>query len=111
MKSVDYTGTKQVIKFLKQIFVDSGIPEGIKSDNATCFISTDYLKFLKRRSIKPEYVTLYVHTGNGSVERTIGTIDAYFKMLEFVRFTYRQTDHTCTFYHNPVNQCKNVNLN
>ena len=106
IKPVDFTGTKQVIKFLKQVFVDSGIPEVIKSDNATCFNSTEYLKFLKRRSIKPEYVTPYVHTGNGSVERTIGTIDAYFKiyleetknmqdsvlkMLELLRFTYHQS--------------------
>ena len=106
IKPVDFTGTKQVIKFLKQVFVDSGIPDVIKSDNATCFNSTEYLKFLKRRSIKPEYVTPYVHTGNGSIERTIGTIDSYFKiyldetknmqdsvfkMLELLRFTYHQS--------------------
>ena len=49
--------------------------------NATCFKSKFYIRFLESEGIKFEYVTPYIHTGNGSVERTIGTIYAYVKHI------------------------------
>ena len=77
IKLVEKTGTSQVIKFLKQIIADTGTPEVMKSDNTACFRNDQYRNFLKSQSIKPEFVTPYVHTGNGTIERTIGTIDSY----------------------------------
>ena len=77
----------------------------VKTDNASCFRNDQYRNFLKSQSIKPEFVTPYVHTGNGTIERTIGTIDSYikiflnekfslddtiFKLLKVLRFTYHR---------------------
>ena len=76
IKAVNNTGTVQVLKFIKQIITDNGHPKTIKTDNASCFKSKSYKRFLESEGIKYEYVTPYVHTGNGTVERTIGTIDA-----------------------------------
>ena len=84
----------------------------VKTDNAACFRNDQYRNFLKSQSIKPEFVTPYVHTGNGTVERTIGTIDSYIKiflnenfsledtvlkLLKVLRFTYHSAINKTPF--------------
>ena len=71
LKAVNNTGTAQVLTFIKQIITDNGHPKTIKTDNATCFKSKSYIRFLESEGIKFEYVTPYIHTGNGTVERAM----------------------------------------
>ena len=66
--------TKEVIQFLTSNFNLYGIPEKIKSDKGSAFISKEYRKFCKNRNIKIEYCTPRIHTGNGVVERAIQTL-------------------------------------
>ena len=91
IKAVNNTGTVQVLKFIKQIITDNGHPKTIKTDNASCFKSKSYIRFLESEGINYEYVTPYVHTGNGTVERTIGTIDAYLKIFIDENFSFQDT--------------------
>ena len=66
--------TKEVIQFLTSNFNLYGIPEKIKSDKGSAFISKEYRQFCKNRNIEIEYCTPRIHTGNGVVERVIQTL-------------------------------------
>ena len=53
-----------------------------RSNHGSCFKFKAYKQFLKENNIKPEYVTPYVLTGNGALEKTIGTMETYLKVYK-----------------------------
>ena len=66
--------TKEMINFLSNNFNSYEIPEKIKSYNGGALISKNHKKFSKNRNLEIEYCTPRLHTGNGTVQRTIQTL-------------------------------------
>ncbi len=57
-----------------------GLPKSIRLDNAKCFKSRRFGKFLEGRGIRTEFVTPYLHTANGVVEITARTLQDFVKV-------------------------------
>ena len=66
--------TRTVLKFLTEYFTNNGTPQCIRTDNGSCFKSSEFKKFCKGENIKRIRCTPNLHTGTGLVERTIRTI-------------------------------------
>ena len=74
VKTCKSAETKEIINFLSSNFNLYGIHEKVKSDKGGAFVSKEYREFCKNRNIEIEYCTPRMHTGNGTVERTIQTL-------------------------------------
>ena len=68
------TGTKEVGKVLESFLNCYGVPDKIKSDRRSAFISRELKLFCKNLIIKIEYSTLRLNSGTGQVERAIQTL-------------------------------------
>ena len=80
-KIVNSTWKLAAVKFIKDILINTGHSEGIRPDHCGCFKSKAYKQFLKENHIKPDYINTCVHKGNRVVERMIGAIETYLKVL------------------------------
>ena len=68
------TNHDTVITFLREYINVYGVPEKIKSDRGSAFISKEYKKFCNKQNIIRKYGTPTLHTGTGLVERTIQSL-------------------------------------
>ena len=68
------TNHDTVIIFLRESINVYGVPEKIKSDRGSAFISKEYKKFCNEQNIIRKYGTPNLHTGTGLVERTIQSL-------------------------------------
>jgi hypothetical protein len=71
---VQSVGTNNTIEALRAIFARNGIPDAIVSDNATSFVSTEFLEFANSNNIKLFNPPPYTPRGNGLAERSVRTI-------------------------------------
>nr|XP_055051722.1 uncharacterized protein K02A2.6-like [Misgurnus anguillicaudatus] len=67
------------IECLRKTFSNHGIPETIVSDNASCFVSTEFEEFMKRNGIEHITSTPYHASSNGCAERAVQTFKAMMK--------------------------------
>ena len=84
-KSAD---TRTVLKFLTGYFTNNGTPRCIRTDNGSCFKSSEFKKFCADENIKRIRCTQNLHTGTGLVERMIRTIKSLTRanMADGVKF-------------------------
>ena len=68
------TNHDTVITFLRKYINVYGVPEKIKSDRGSAFISKEYKNFCNEQNIIRKYGTPNLHTGTGLVERTIQSL-------------------------------------
>ena len=66
--------TRTVLKLLTEYFTNNGTPQCIRTDNGSCFKSSEFKKFCTDENIKRIRCTPNLHTGTGLVERMIRTI-------------------------------------
>jgi transposase InsO family protein len=66
--------SNNVIKELRQIFRERGIPDEMLSDNGPCFRSREMASFLRGWDVDQVFCCAYRHSGNGIVERNHRTI-------------------------------------
>ena len=99
-KSAD---TRTVLKFLIEYFTNNG--QCIRTDNGSCFKSSEFKKFCTDENMKSIRCTQNLHTGTGLVERMIRTIKSLTRanMADGLKFedsiqlaikTIRQTAHS-----------------
>ena len=93
------------INKLRESFSMHGIPDTIVSDNATCFMSSEFPEFRKHSGIR--HITSAPHhpSSNGLVERAVQTVKSGLKglgngniehnLLRFL-FVYRRTPYSTT---------------
>ena len=68
------TDSRTVLKFLTKYCSDNGTPRSIRTDNGSCFKSSEFKEFCNQENLKRIRCTPNLHTGTGKVERTIRTI-------------------------------------
>ena len=99
------TDTRTVLKFLTKYFTDNGTPRTIRTDNGSCFKSSEFKQFCDGQNNKRIRCTPNLHTSTGLVERTIRTIKSITRanMADGLTFedsvqlairTIRQTPHS-----------------
>ena len=99
------TDSRTVLKFLTKYCSDIGTPRTIRTDNGSCFKSSEFKEFCNQENIKRIRCTPNLHMGTGQVERTIRTIKSLTRanMADGLTFekgvnlaikTFRQTPHS-----------------
>ena len=73
------TSSRCVIQALREIFADWGTPEKLISDNASQFTCLEFQQFCSQYCVMHRTSSPLHASGNGQVERTIGTIKAMMK--------------------------------
>jgi hypothetical protein len=73
-KSLANETAEQIVKHLRQVFLDRGPPDELLSDYGPCFISAKTEQFLKEWGVMHVFSCAYKHSGNGIVERNHRTI-------------------------------------
>lgn len=73
-KLIDSTSSKVVVEQLQEVFSEYGIPEKVVSDNGPQFSSMQFKMFCADQGIVHCTSSPLHPSGNGQVERTIGTI-------------------------------------
>lgn len=80
-KVVPNAGADEVVKFLKSAFYRHGCPKSILADNAKTFVSKAVQQVFEQFGVKGKHTTPYNPTGNGIVERAIGTLKRRIKAI------------------------------
>ena len=104
MKSVM---SAKLIRSLDDIFTTHGLPLSLKTDNAQCFVSQEFVKFLQSRDIQHKTSIPLWPQSNGEVERQNHTLLKFLKIahargydqieeLNKFLFAYRTTPHCTT---------------
>ena len=79
-----YTDTRTVSSFLTKYCSENGTPQSIRTDNGSCFKSSEFKEFCSGESIKRIRCTPNLHTGTGKVEEGV----------QLAIKTIRQTPHS-----------------
>ncbi|XP_049874501.1 uncharacterized protein K02A2.6-like [Pectinophora gossypiella] len=79
VKIVSSMNSITLIKVLREIFVQQGIPDTIVSDNGRSFTSQEFKNFLAANNVKHVSVAPYHPASNGQAERTVQTIKTKLK--------------------------------
>ena len=74
-KFLDRPTTKKVIEFSKQYIAQYGVPQKIRTDPGTVFVSEAFVQFCKQFGIEHKTCPVRDHRGNGKIERLIRTIN------------------------------------
>jgi len=80
-KVVPNAGADEVVKFVKSAFYRHGCPKSILADNAKTFLSKAVQQVFEEFGVKGKHTTPYNPTGNGIVERAIGTLKRRIKAI------------------------------
>jgi len=101
----DVATSEATIDKLRVTFANQGVPEVLVSDNAACFTSDEFQKFLTRNGVKHLTSPAYHPASNGLAERAVQTFKEGMKKLQggsintrvsrFL-FHYRTTPQTVT---------------
>lgn len=75
----NFTSSQAVIRALEGVFSDFGLPEQLISDNDSQFTSSEFKEFCSGNQITHSTSSPLHASGNGQVERTIGTVKAMMK--------------------------------
>lgn len=79
VKSLSVTSSKAVIQCIREVFADFGIPEVIVSDNGPQFSCREFAAFCSTQRIEHITSSPLHPSGNGQVERAIGTVKEMMK--------------------------------
>ncbi len=71
--------SKSVIKLLNEIIAPDGVPQEIKTDQASAFKSFETKKFCEDWGIKQKLGTPYVHTSKVEIERHLRAFQDFVK--------------------------------
>ena len=93
------------VNFLEQFMQLNGRSKTIRTDKATAFTGRFFREFCKKRYFKLIYVTPYIHTPTGLVERGVRTLkenlptnikagERFGKALDLSLDVMRKTPHT-----------------
>lgn len=74
VKIVRTTSSACVIKALRNIFAEQGLPEVLVSDNGTAFTSEEFKSFMKCNGIRHVLTPPYSPSTNGQAERFVQTV-------------------------------------
>lgn len=74
VKVVNDLSSATLIKELRQIFAEQGLPDCLVSDNGRSFISKEFKEYLVKNGIKQILVAPYHPASNGQAERTVQVI-------------------------------------
>ncbi|XP_059053034.1 uncharacterized protein K02A2.6-like, partial [Achroia grisella] len=74
VKIVNDLSSATLIRELRYIFAEQGLPDSIVSDNGRSFISEEFQKYLKSCGIRQILVPPYHPSSNGQAERTVQTV-------------------------------------
>ncbi|KAI5153777.1 hypothetical protein ENBRE01_3245, partial [Enteropsectra breve] len=66
--------TKEIIRKLKGIWEDKGVPKEINSDNAKEFTAKEFFNFCTEHGVSHHLTSVEKHKSNGRVERAIRTV-------------------------------------
>jgi len=104
-------------EFLIKIILEHGIPEKIRTDQGTNFMSKIFKNICKLLKIKKIQTTAYHSKSNGALERSHRTLAEYLRhyinedqtdwdeWIPFATFTYNTTPHTATGYTPVMPEC------
>ena len=87
LKIVKNTAIEEVTEFLRKYISDNGIPQKLRTDQATVFMGNEFRQFRKELGMRHVVCPIYDHRGNGKVERLVRTINERLR----VRSTNRET--------------------
>jgi len=94
-----------VLRYLRQVFAQFGIPEIIVSDNGTWFVSVEFKEFCRLNGIRHIQTALYHPSSNGLAERAVQVVKQGIRKqssgtlndrISRVLFQYHITPHSTT---------------
>ncbi len=90
--------SRSVIGKLKSIFSTHGIPETVKSDSGTQFVSIDFQRFAKHYGFELITSSPHHHQANGAAENSVNIAKAILRQNDpdIALLNYRNTEHSAT---------------
>ena len=82
-QKADFRYIKAVIKQMKSVFSEHGLPQELISDNAPCCASEEFNKFMVQYGIKHIKTSLHFHKSYGLVEKYVGIIKDNIKKVKY----------------------------
>lgn len=89
VKIVPDMSSATLIKILRDIFAEQGLPDTIVSDNGRSFVSEEFQKYCKINGIRHVLVAPYHPASNGQAERTVQTVKNKLRKLSTVPWQMR----------------------
>jgi hypothetical protein len=98
IKHLSSQTSEVVIRILKQLFAQHGIPDSVRSDNGPCYSSSEFTKFAQEYNFQHETSSPYFPHGNGEAERSVQTAKKLLEQKEpdIALLNYRTTPHSST---------------
>lgn len=92
------TNTTSVIHKLKEIFSTHGIPDEVKSDCGSQFVSREFKRFAKHYGISLSTSSPHFHQANGAAESAVKIAKSILSQpdVHIALLNYRNTPHTAT---------------
>lgn len=81
VKIMPNMSSTMLIKTLREIFAEQGLPDTVVSDNGSSFVSEEFKQFLSANGIKQVLVPPYHPASNGQAERTVQTVKKKLRKL------------------------------
>lgn len=81
VKIVPDMSSGTLIRILRDIFAQQGLPDTIVSDNGRSFVSEEFQRYLESMGIKQVLAAPYHPATNGQAERTVQTVKSKLKKL------------------------------
>ena len=75
LKIVKNTAIKEVTEFLRKYISDNGIPQKLRTDQATVLMGNEFRQFGKELGMRHVVCPIFDHRGNGKTERLVRTIN------------------------------------
>ena len=81
VENVKSTGADDTVSALKRIFEHYGVPQTVRSDNATGFKNKQVQSFLRSFGVNHVFSIPYTPTSNGVAERYVGSLKTKLRLL------------------------------
>ncbi|XP_063388304.1 uncharacterized protein K02A2.6-like [Cydia fagiglandana] len=81
VKIVPDMSSSTLIRILRNVFAEQGLPDVLVSDNGRSFVSEEFRKFLDSQGIRQVLSAPYHPATNGQAERTVQTVKAKLRKM------------------------------
>ncbi|XP_047986521.1 uncharacterized protein K02A2.6-like [Leguminivora glycinivorella] len=81
VKIVPDMSSSALIRILRDVFAEQGLPDVLVSDNGRSFVSEEFRKYLQSQGIRQVLSAPYHPATNGQAERTVQTVKAKLRKL------------------------------